>query len=96
MSLLQKGKNALDQVVFSLEISPQFLSVPVVAKSLPLCSSMEQTILIVLAAMGFMAMGNAHAGVRHLQPVMELVIWLQLMVIGYISLSLPVVSIQKH
>ena len=96
MSLLQRGKNVLDQVVFTLEISPQFLSVPVVVKSLLPCFSLAQTISIVLAAMESTAMENAHAGVRHLQPVMELVIWLQLMVIGYISLSLPVVSIQKH
>ena len=93
---MQKGKSVMDQVVFSLEISPQFLSVLVVAKSLPLCSSLEQTILIVLAAMDIMGMDNAHAGVRHLQQVMELVKWLQLMVIGCISLSVPVVSIQKH
>ena len=93
---MQKGKSVMDQVVFSLEISPQFLSVLVVAKSLPICSSLEQTILIVLAAMESTAMENAHAGVRHLQQAMELVKWLQLMVIGCISLSVPVVSIQKH
>ena len=93
---MQKGKSVMDQVVFSLEISPQFLSVLVVAKSLLLCSSLEQTILIVLAAMDIMAKDNAHAGVRHLQQAMELVKWLQLMVICCISLSVPVVSIQKH
>ena len=92
---MQKGKNVLDQVVFTLEISPQFLSVPVVAKSLLLCSSLEQTILIVLAAMESTAMENAHAGVRHLQQVMELVICPQLMVIGCISLSVPVVVVKN-
>ena len=93
---MQKGKNVLDQVVFTLEISPQFLSVPVVVKSLLLCFSLEQTILIVLAAMESTAMENAHAGVRHLQQAMEVVICPQLMVIGCTSLSVPVVSIQKH
>ena len=96
MSLLQKGKGVMDQVVFTLEISPQFLSVLVVAKSLPICSSLEQTILIVLAAMESTAMENAHAGVRHLQQAMELVICPQLMVIGCIRSSVPVVSSQKH
>ena len=96
MSLLQKGKNVLDQVVFTLEISPQFLSVPVVVKSLLQCFSLEQTILIVLAAMESTAMENAHAGVRHLQQAMELVICPQLMVIGCIRSSVPVVSSQKH
>ena len=92
--MLQKEKYVLE-LVLTAEISPQFLSVLVVVKTLLLCLSLEQTILKVLAAMEIMAMDYAHVGASLLQQRTEPVIWSPIMVIDCIRLSVPVDSIQR-
>ena len=95
MSLLQKGKNVLE-LALTVEIWPQFRSVLVVVETLPLCLSLEQTIMKLLAAMEIMVMDYAHVGVSPVQQITDIVIWLLLMVIGCISLPVQVDSILKN
>ena len=79
-----------------MEFMLQFLSVPVAARTLPLCLSSEQTILEILVALAIMTMSYVNVIARQVQQRMQLAIWLLIMVIDCISFWTPVNGILKE